>query len=108
MREQAPGHGCPGRQRVAQVGDIVGQRDVDDRRSDRGDAKAQGALAQPPVEDRGVLAERGDHGRHLVAGGAADVVEAARRVLDDVGQQPGDLRGLVVPEVTAGFPSNME
>jgi hypothetical protein len=75
--------------------DLVGHGDVDDRGAGGLDLLAQRLLAPSVPVDVLVLGERGDQRRDLLAEGVADVGQRARRVLDDVVQQPGKLRGLV-------------
>src|SRR6476619_6872430 len=82
--------------RVAQDGDLVGQRDVDDGRSGRVDLLAQRALAPRVLADRGVFGQRHHHAGGVVAEGGEDVVAVAVGVLDDVVQQADELQRLVV------------
>jgi hypothetical protein len=95
----ALGQRAPAEAQVAQAGDLVRQRDVDDRGPGTDDLRAQGLLALGVVVDAAVFGERVDHRRDRLAEAVADVLEAARRVLDDVVQEPDDLHVLVVSGV---------
>jgi hypothetical protein len=84
---------------VLQAGNFVGQRDRDNRRAGADDLRAQCPLALSVVADAVVLGERLHHRGDRVAEAVADILDAARRVLDDVVQEAGDLHALVVSGV---------
>ena len=85
---------------VLEAGDLVGQRDVHDRRAGADHLRAQRSLALGVAVDAVVLGERLHHRGDRLAEAVADILDAARRVLDDVVQEADDLHALVVSGVT--------
>ena len=85
---------------VLEAGDLVGERDVHHRRAGTDHLRTQSPLALSIVVDAVVLGERFHHRRGRLAEAVADILDAARRVLDDVVQETDDLDGLGVSGVT--------
>jgi hypothetical protein len=84
---------------VLQAGDLVGQRHGHDVRAGADHLRSQRSLALGVVADAVVLGQRCDHRGSRLAEAVADVVDAARRVLDDIVEEPDDLDALVVSGV---------
>ena len=78
---------------------LSAERDVHDGRAGADDLRAQVPLALGVVVDAVVLGERLHHRGDCLAEAVADILDAARRVLDDVVQEADDLRALVVSGV---------
>ena len=97
--EHAPANAGRGDLRGLQAGDLVRERDGDDLRASADHLRSQRSLALGVVADAVVLGERCDHRSDRIAEAVADVVNGARRVLDDVVQQRDDLDALVVSGV---------
>lgn len=85
---------------VLEAGDLVGQRNVHHCRAGADDLRAQSPLTLSIAVDAVVLGQSSHHRGDRLTEAVADIVDGARRVLDDIVQETDDLHGLVVSGVT--------